>query len=165
MVAYSRWQVLLLLLLRRRRARGRKRTWVRKINLKRHERGEYHALIQEMRLSDQDSFYTYFRMTPTRYDQLLSLVGPAIIRQHTNFRSPISPGERLAVTLRFLATGDSMQTIAFSYRLGHSTVCNISEDTCDSLWNVLAPEYLHALSCAADWKKMALRSCGMFHTA
>ena len=86
---------------------------MRKINAKRRQRGEYHTLIQEMRLSDHDSFYKYFRIIPSRFDHLLSLVGPAITRQETNFRSPISAGERLAVTLRFLATGDSMQTIGF----------------------------------------------------
>ena len=52
-------------------------------------------------------------------------------------RSPVSPGERLAVTLRFLATGDSMQTIAFSYRLGHSTVCKIIDDTCEAICGML----------------------------
>ena len=136
MAAFNHRRLLLRLLLRRRLSRARKRTWVRKINIKRREKGEYHALIQEMRLSDHDSFYKYFRMRPQRFDQLLAIVGPALTRQRTNFRSPISPGERLAVTLRFLATGDSMQTIAFSYRLGHSTVCNIIEDTCGALWCV-----------------------------
>ena len=155
MAAFCRRRLLLLLLLRRRRSRLRKRTWVRKINIKRREKGEYHALIQEMRLSDKDSFYKYFRMSPQRFDHLLGVVGPSLTRQHTNFRFPISPGERLAVTLRFLATGDSMQTIAFSYRLGHSTVCNIIKDTCDALWCVLAPEYLRTPSCADDWKKIS----------
>ena len=140
MATFYRRRLLLLLLLRRRLSRRRKRTWVRKINVKRREKEEYHALIQEMRLSDQDSFYKYFRMSPQRFDHLLGIVGPELTRQLTNFRSPISPGERLAVTLRFLPTGDSMQTIAFSYRLGHSTVCNIIKDTCDALWCVLAPE-------------------------
>ena len=74
---------------------------MREINIKRQE---YHALIHEMRLSDQESFYKYSRMTPARFDDLLSLLGPAITRQHTNFKTPISPGERLVVTLRFLAT-------------------------------------------------------------
>ena len=128
---------------------------MRKINIKRREKGEYHALIQEMRLSDQDSFYKYFRMSPQRFDHLLGIVGPELTRQPTNFRSPISPGATLAVTLRFLATGDSMQTIAFSYRLGHSTVCNIIKDTCDALWCVLAPEYLRTPSCADDWTKIS----------
>ena len=35
-----------------------------------------------------------------------------------------------------------MQTIAFSYRLGHSMVCGIIEDTCEAIWNALAADYL-----------------------
>ena len=48
-------------------------------------------------------------MTPERLEELLCLVGPYLIKT----LEPISPGELLAVTVRFLATGDSQQSIAF----------------------------------------------------
>ena len=83
-------------------------------------------------------------MTPERFAHLLSLVGPAITCQTTSFCQPIQADEQLAIaiTLRYLVTGDSMQTISFSYRVGHSTVCCIIDSTCDALWNVLSREYL-----------------------
>ena len=90
-------------------------------------------LISEMRLVDHESLYRYFHMTPQRFDCLLCIVGPLISRQTTLMRSPVSAGERLAVTTRYLVTGDSMQTISFSYRLGHSTVCGIIDSTCAAL--------------------------------
>jgi len=37
--------------------------------------------------------------------ELLKLVSPYITHQYTRFRKAISADERLAVTLRFLATG------------------------------------------------------------
>ena len=135
-------KLLLLLLLRRQKSRRLRRKWVRKINIERLIKGEYHSLIAEMRMFDTESFFKYFRMTPSRFDHLLSLIGTALYRKRTVMRSPVSPGERLAVTLRFLATGDSMKTIAFSYRLGHSTVCKIIDDTCEAIWNALAVDYL-----------------------
>ena len=49
------------------------------------------------------------------------------------YREPISAAEPLSVTLRFLATGDSQQTISFSYRIGLTTVSNIIAETCDAL--------------------------------
>ena len=75
-----------------------------------------------------------------RFDNLLSSVGPWLTHQTTSTRNSVSPGERLAVTLRYLVTGDSMQTISFSYRLGHSTVCAIIDSTCAALWEALSPE-------------------------
>ena len=43
---------------------------------------------------------------------------------------------------RFLATGDSYTTIAFSYRVGLQTVCNIVNETCDAIWKRLQPLYM-----------------------
>ena len=153
-------KLLLLLLLRRRKSRRLRRKWVRnsvvrKINTERLIKGEYHSLIAEMRMFDTEIFFKYFRMTPSRFDHLLSLIGTALYRKGTVMRSPVSPGERLAVTLRFLATGDSMQTTAFSYRLGHSTVCRIIDDTCEAIWNALAVDYLRPPSSQEDWKRIS----------
>ena len=94
-------------------------------------------------------------MTPERFSLLLREIGPSIIRQDTNFRRAIPPGERLAITLRFLVTGDSMQTISFSYRVGLSTVAGIINQTCEAIWNVLQPEYLKRPSDAAQWKRIS----------
>ena len=85
---------------------------------------------------------------------MLSLVGPSITRSDATFRRAISPGERLAITLCFLVTGDSMQTISFSYRVGHSTVCGIVYSTCESLWKVLLPQYMQKPSSPAEWERI-----------
>ena len=158
MPAVNRRKLLLLLLFLRRCKRRRtqqRRVWVRKIFQSRCTKGEYHALITEMRLGDHQSFYRYFHMTPQHFSHLLSLVGPSINRQDTCFRRTIPPGERLAITLRYLVTGDSMQTISFNYRVGHSTVSGIIHSTCDALWNVLLPQYMPRPSTAAEWKHVS----------
>ena len=57
-------------------------------------------------------------MDMNTFDELLRLVGPHISYQDTNMRQAISPGERLALTLRFLATGEKKaQKILSSYYL------------------------------------------------
>jgi hypothetical protein len=43
---------------------------------------------------------------------------------------------------RYLASGDSLQTIAFSYRIGHSTALYIVRETCQVIWNILQSEVL-----------------------
>ncbi len=155
--SYYRRLLLLLLLTRqttRKRQQNKSRSsWVRDIFTRRRTSGEYHALIQEMRLVDHSSFYRYFHMTPQRFDDLLLRIEPAIIRKATRMRLPIPPGERLAATLRYLVTGDSMQTVSFSFRLGHSTVCNIIEETCQAIWEALSPEFLRPPANTEEWKQ------------
>ena len=92
-------------------------------------------------------------MTPEQFDNLLLLVNPMLTKKSL-YREPISVGERLSVTLRFLATGDSQQTISFSYRIGLTTVSNIIAETCDALWIAL-PDYITSPSKPEEWKQIA----------
>ena len=92
--------LLLLLLIRRRMKRKpRRRVWIREIFKCRSTLGEYHRLVEEIKLVDHSSFYRHFHMSPVMFDDLLSRVGPVITRMTTQLRSPVPPGEILAVTL------------------------------------------------------------------
>lgn len=79
--------------------------WVRKWIEDRPKEGFYAKLLPELR-SDFTKDYSNFllRMSVVDFDELLDLVSPLIIKQDTQMRKAISPGERLAVTLRYLAT-------------------------------------------------------------
>lgn len=54
--------------------------------------------------NDPDLYKNFVRMTPDDFDYLLNLTTPSIEKSNTNMRESICPGERLAITLRFLAT-------------------------------------------------------------
>ncbi len=68
---------------------------------------------------------------------------------------PISPEERLMVTLRFLASGDSQQSHSFSFRIGRATVSKILGATCEALWVALNKEYLNLPSTTEDWVRIS----------
>ena len=65
----------------------------------------YHHLLQELRVSDLASYSNFLRMDVSTFEELVRVTAPAITYQDTNKQDAISPGERLAVTLRYLATG------------------------------------------------------------
>ena len=48
-----------------------------------------------------------------------------------------------------------MQTISFSYHVGHSTVSGIIDSTCDSLWTGLQPQYMSRPSSPAEWRHVS----------
>ena len=98
-------------------------------------------------------------MSPRRFQHLLSLVAEDIIKDTTNCRVPVSPEERLALTLRILASGESQQSLCYSFRLGKSTVSKIVAETCSAIYSCLKDTYLKSLH---EWQTshQALRNNG-----
>ena len=86
-------------------------------------------------------------MTPERFQHLLSLVvKDKLTKQSTNMRKPISAKERLLITLRFLSSGESQQSLTFSFRVGKATVSKIVSETCIVIYETLFDDYLFDLS-------------------
>ena len=101
--------VLVVILLRRRRRRlgnRRKRIWVRPWLLRRNQYGAYETLMQELQAEDRPGYRSFQRMYPEVFKQLLQKVTPLIQKKNTRMRMAIPPAVRLALTLRYLATGN-----------------------------------------------------------
>ena len=92
------------------------RYWVRPSFQKREQFGCFHTLFQELRENDRENFFRYCRMSPESFDYIAYMVESKIRKKTTNFRVPISPEERLTVTLRYLASGECQQSLSFSFR-------------------------------------------------
>ena len=54
-------------------------------------------------------------------------------RDGTLMRDPVSPGVKLAVTLRHLATGDSYTTLQYAFRVASLTINKFVPETCDTI--------------------------------
>ena len=105
----------------------RQRTiWVRNWLSERREKGEYDLLVNKLRLEDAEGFRRYLRMNSISFARLFELVGPKITKQRTRLREPIPAEEKLAITLRFLATGESYGELQFHYRIHATTISRFS---------------------------------------
>ena len=112
-----------------------------------------------MRLNDPESHFRYLRMSKATFDRLLARVGPLLSRRgyRSDHRPDISPNERLALTIRYLATGSSQMSLSFNFRIGRSTVCSILQETCSAIWDVLCTEFVKAPSTAEDWRGISFQ--------
>lgn len=72
---------------------------------------------------------------------LLNLVGPRIQKQDTPSDTPdslsITPGERLALTLRFLAKGERFMALQYLFRIPQTTIFRIIPNVCDGIYATL----------------------------
>ena len=93
----------------RRQRRAERRIWCRDWLLRREDLGAFTTLLTELREEDMKSFLNFLRMSPGIYKSLLQKVTPLIQKENTSCRKAISPGLRLAITLRYLATGKLKQ--------------------------------------------------------
>ena len=66
--------------------------------------GAYHNIMAELHATDIPGFTNFMRMTPKFFELIKTPLEPHLARQATNYRGPISVGEKLALTIRYLAT-------------------------------------------------------------
>ena len=130
-------QILLLNLIKWRqyqiKKKRKKRYWMWKIFQEREEKSLFTTLVKHLQLFDREYFFKNFRMYTRTFEDLFSWMAPIIQKSST-----ATPAERLSVTLRYLATGDSQTTIGTSYRISPTTMGRIISETCQTLWRVLS---------------------------
>jgi hypothetical protein len=96
-------------------------------------------------------------MSKKTFDFLVSEVEPMLSR-HGYFsreRPGISLAEWMAVTPRYLGSGDSQTSLAFQFRMDRSTVCNIICESSATIWEGLQPSWVQIPRNAAEWKNVS----------
>lgn len=73
-------------------------------------------------------------MNPERFDHLLSLFHNSIKRTKIQIYKVITAGACLAITLRFLVSGEAQQSLSYSFCKGKSTVRKIISEMCEDIY-------------------------------
>ena len=108
-------------------------------------------MVRELAMGDRDMYFRYTLMTPNRKDRLLSLCAPLITKLSTNYREPISPEQRLSLTMRHLATRQSQISLSLQYRTGQQTISKITPETCKAIYDALVAKYINTPWSPEDW--------------
>lgn len=91
-------------------------------------------LLRELEGND---FRNYLRMDEDSFLLLLAKVRPFIERKNTVMRESVSAEERLVVTLRYLATGRSLEDLKFSAAISPQLLSSVIPETCEAIYNTL----------------------------
>ena len=128
--------------------------WVRPWLLQREERGAYHNIMADLYATDIPGFTNYMRMTPEFFEMIKTRLEPHLARQATNYRAPISVGEKLALTIRYLATGESYTSLSCQFRVGRSTISKFLPEVCRAIQDEFTREYLKCPTTPDEWKEL-----------
>lgn len=119
--------------------RKKRRYWVKKTLKQRNTMGGTQILKDllhdDVGLNGKicSSFQNFLRLSSSTFEVLINLIGPIIIKETTNFRQPISVQDRLAITLRFLATDDSYHSLMYLFKVSVAAISLLIPTVCDAL--------------------------------
>lgn len=91
-------------------------------------------LLSDLKMDDRSGLFTNFsRMSQEDFQYLISLIGLKIGKKDTNYRDSIPVELRLAITLRFLATGDSYNSLMYLFRVSKPLISKIIPEVCAAI--------------------------------
>ena len=108
--------------------RGKTRQWIQKEE----EKGFYTNIVEELRVQNTKTYEEMLRMNYDAFKFILKEIELDItpVALMSGGLKIISPGERLALTLRYLATGESHRSLSFQFRISPRTISYIIQEVC-----------------------------------
>ena len=127
------------------------RVWL----LRRPEFGQYHQLMEELKREDVSAFKNFMRVDPLFFQELVDRLTPRLLKKDTWFQKALPPGLKVAVTLRYLATGDSYHSLMYSFRVAHNTISYMVKDVCEAIIAEYSEEVINVPIHPDEWKDAA----------
>ncbi|XP_050676907.1 uncharacterized protein LOC126979766 [Leptidea sinapis] len=136
---------------RRLRRRKPRRYWIHPLLRQRFCRG---AVVRQLK-EDESKFFTYFRMTTSTFDDLLKRLEKDLKKKDTNWRKSLCPEVKLAIFLRYAASGCTFQELHYVFRVGVSTISNIIKEVTRCIWNNLNDEFMRLPTTVSEWEHIS----------
>jgi len=92
------------------------------------------SLLADWNFQSVSGLYKNFsRISPSEFEFSINLIGQKILKKVTAFRKAISVQERLALTLRFLESGDSYVSLQYLFKISKQAINCIVLEVCEAL--------------------------------
>ncbi|XP_045775421.1 uncharacterized protein LOC123874228 [Maniola jurtina] len=149
--------VVLYVIIHKKNRKIKRRYWVRP-SLR--NRPNVSPILEDFRRDDinrrniRSKFNTFLRISSEEFEILLNLTGPMISKTDTRWRNAVSASDRLAITLRYLATGDSYFSLGTLFKVSPQVISLIILDVCQTLVSTLS-NYLRMPNTHGEWLSVA----------
>ena len=80
---------------------------------------------------------------------------PSITKQTTKFRTPTPAEERVAITLRYLATRETYESVMYQLRIHRTTISQIIQEVCSAIYKILQADYMKLPSSPQERRAIA----------
>lgn len=128
--------------LRERNTAVRRAIWVRQFWERGAENPYYVTLMTHLRAEGDEFFRNFAHVSEDQFNFLCVKVRSIVEKQDTPMRVAISVEERVALTLKHLASGDNYNSLSQVFRISRASIVETFPEVCTALYETLTPEYL-----------------------
>lgn len=96
--------------------------------------------LNELLAQPSGEFKKFTRMSSYDFEYLLNKISSTISKEDTQLRKAIPARIRLAITLRYLATGDDYESLHFLFKVSPQIISQIIPEVCFALTKALKDE-------------------------
>ncbi|XP_041374148.1 putative nuclease HARBI1 [Gigantopelta aegis] len=111
--------------------------------------------MDELKKEDAKGFCNFLRMGYQIYQDILTRIVHRIKAKKSKYRKPLTAGIKLAITLRYLASGDSYHSLMYGFRVAHNTISKVIRQVCDAILVEFAEELIPCPETPDEWKNIA----------
>lgn len=116
----------------------KRRWWTTSLFKSRARYGGTHLMCDLTAEKEYGLFENFCRMKTTDFELLLNKIAPTISKKDTSFREAVPAAERLLLTLRFLASGDSYTSLMYTFKISKQLISKVVPEVCAALVEVLS---------------------------
>lgn len=122
--------------------RNQRSVWARQFWFRGASNPYFEKLMTDLQSEGEDFFRSFAHISLSEFEEICHQVENRVKKQNTSLRVAISVEERVALTLKYLAFGDSIKTISQLFRISPQSIYSIVPEVCQALYDCLKDEYL-----------------------
>ena len=117
-----------------------RKCWIRPSFTNRELFGRYHPIFQELK-KDEKALKEFLRVDESQFEFLVEKLSCSIAKEDTQMRECIRPREIVCLTLRYLASSESVRSLEFQFRIERKTISRIIIEVCKTIFAILEPDF------------------------
>ena len=123
--------------------------------------GLYETLLGDLERYDQAAYRNFTRCAPEFFQFLLNRITPRIRRIPNNYippgrpGAPLEPSLMLAVTLRYLASGNFYSDMQYGFRMPTSSIQESVREVCQAIVHKFWDEFIRTPQNEPEWHAVA----------
>ena len=123
--------------------------------------------MAELEGEHHGDFINYLRMDPAIFHELLQRLTPRLMKKDTKWLPALKPWLKLAITLRFLASGATYHHLSFTFRVPHNTISTFVTEVLQAIADEYSDEVVSVPDNPDVWCELSHKfsTCWNFHHA